>query len=329
MKSAFGLTLGLCAVLFAPTAWAAPAQVRAPAGTAVQVELVDPVSTKAQKAGDSFALRLAAPLIVNGKVLLAAGTPGVGVVIESSKPGMGGKAAKLVLSASSLTRGRVHVPLDGLQLSGAGRGNAGAANAIGISGIVLGPIGFVGMAVQGGHVVFPAGTRAQARLASSVMLASLGPASRSDRALALSAQPAVLAESAVRIGPPPRGQGQVIFFRPRSVLGTGQWFNVREDGKALGKLTNGAYFVQITPPGPHTYTATSEPEFKDSLKLKVDPGETYYVEGILTHGVVIGAAGLSPSNQAAFAKASHNLKAAGAEAAAEGASGVQGQATTR
>ena len=88
---------------------------------------------------------------------------------------------------------------------------------------------------------------------------------------------------------PPAGKGQVVFFREKSLVGTGQWFNVREEGKALGKLTNGAYFIQITDPGLHNYTASVEPEFKDKLKLEVDPGETYFVEGTLTKGVVIGA----------------------------------------
>ena len=104
--------------------------------------------------------------------------------------------------------------------------------------------------------------------------------------------------------------GQVVFFRPKSLLGTGQWFNVREDGKALGKLSNGVWFVQDEPPGAHTFTAKTEPEFKDRLTLKVDAGETYFVEGILNHGVVIGTAGLTPSDRAAFNVAAKDLKPA-------------------
>ena len=115
----------------------------------------------------------------------------------------------------------------------------------------------------------------------------------------------------ITIAPPPAGEGQVVFFRKRSIMGTGQWFNVRERGAALGKLTNGAYFVQITDPGPHTYTAVEEPELKDKLKLEVDPGETYFVEGTLTKGVVIGAADLlTPSDRASFDAAAHDLKMA-------------------
>ena len=102
----------------------------------------------------------------------------------------------------------------------------------------------------------------------------------------------------------------MVFFRPKALLGVGKWFNVREDGKALGKLTNGAYFVQATAPGTHTFTATTEPEFKDKLTLKIDAGETYFVEGTLTHGVVIGIADLTPSDRGAFNAAAKDLKPA-------------------
>jgi len=287
---------------------------RVPAGSVVQVELAQDVGTATQKAGDTFALRLAAPLIVDGRVLLRAGTPGVGEVIQASGPGMGGKAAKLVLAADYLTKGGRRLPLQGLQLGAQGKGNENVANVIGISGLVLGPIGFVGMAVRGGNVDFPKGTKAMAKLSDDVVLASLGRANRRDLALAAAASaPADIGDAAIDIPPPPTGQGQVVFFRVHSLLGTGQWFNVRENGQALGKLTNGAYFIEPVSPGLHTYTATTEPEFKDSLKLQIDPGETYFVEGILTKGLVIGAADLTPSDRAAFEKAAASLKVAEAQ----------------
>lgn len=288
---------------------------RVPAGAAVQVELAQPVGTTTQKAGDTFALRLAAPLIVRGQVVLRAGTPGVGEVIQASKPGMGGKAAKLVLAADYLIKGGRRLPLQGLQLGAQGKGNVEAAEVIGISGIVLGPIGFVGMAVQGGNVDFPKGTKAMAKLADGAVLKPLGRATRRDLELAASASPVATDTDAeaIDIPPPPAGQGQIVFFRSHTLLGTGQWFNVRENGQALGKLTNGAYFVQAVPPGLHTFTASTEPEFKDSLKLQIDAGETYFVEGILTKGVVIGAADLTPSNRAAFDKAAKSLKIASAQ----------------
>jgi hypothetical protein len=151
-----------------------------------------------------------------------------------------------------------------------------------------------------------------AKLSDGAVLTPLGRATRRDLDLAASISPAAADKGAeaIDIPPPPAGQGQIVFFRSHTLLGTGQWFNVRENGEALGKLTNGAYFVQTVPPGLHTFTASTEPEFKDSLKLQIDPGETYFVEGILTKGVVIGAADLTPSDRATFQKAAMSLKVA-------------------
>lgn len=284
---------------------------RAVAGTEVQVELAEPVSTRTRRAGDSFALRLAAPLIVNGQVLLRPGTPGVGEVVTVARPGLGGKAAKLVLSARYLIVEGRRAPLEGLQLAKAGRNNAMAARAVGLTGLIFGPLGFVGLAVHGGNVDLPEGLSATARLSSDVYLPSLGRA----QAPAPTAESASAAEeptehAAIEIPPPPRGMGEVVFFRRRSILSLGQWFKVRENGKALCKLTNGAYCVQVADPGAHTYTATFEPELKDHLTLQVDAGDTYFVEGTTSRALLVGAADLSPSDSKTFAIESKHLKPA-------------------
>jgi hypothetical protein len=281
---------------------------RAPAGTTVEVELAEPVSTKVQKTGDTIALRLASPLVVDGRVLLKAGTPGVGYVVESAKPGMGGKAAKLVLAARYLKVGARHVAIQALQLSGTGHSKALEARAVGLTGIAFAPLGFIGLAVKGGDVEFGAGMTATAKLATDVSLPSLGPAPA--QTASAEAAPEAAADELITIPPPPAGKGQVVFFRKKSILSLGQWFKVRESGKALGKLTNGAYFIEIADPGPHDYTATFEPELKDHLKLQVDAGETYFVEGTVTRALVVGAADLSPSDHAAFDNASKDLKPA-------------------
>lgn len=292
-----------------PTRTAAAARCcRVPAGTVVMVELAEPVSTKTHKAGDTFAIRLAEPVVVRGQVVLRAGAMGVGEVVDASKPGLGGKAAKLVLEARSITTpsGRA-LPLKALQLSAAGKGHAGAATALGIGGIMFLPAGIAGIALHGGEVTLPAGVHATAKLVTATTLPSLGRAPKGVGEIA-SAAPL---GGPIALPKPPPGQGQVVFFRKKSMLGTGQWFNVREDGKALGKLSNGAYFVQPERPGLHTFTAKTEPEFRDKLTLKVDAGETYFVEGVLTHGVVIGVADLTPSDQSAFVAAAKALKLAG------------------
>src|SRR5579862_3656059 len=94
------------------------------AGTPVMVTLAEPVSTKIQKTGDLFRLSLAQPVVVRGQVAISAGTPGVGEVVESAKPGVGGRPAKLVLAARYLVVNGRHLPLEGLQLAAAGHNNA-------------------------------------------------------------------------------------------------------------------------------------------------------------------------------------------------------------
>lgn len=284
---------------------------RAPAGTAVQIELAQPVSTQRQKTGDTFALRLAAPLIVGDHILLRQGTPGDGYVVEASKPGLGGKAAKLVLAARDLEVDHRRVPLEGLQLAKAGRSNGVAASAVGLTGIVFAPLGFIGLAVHGGNVDFPAGESATARLASDVVLPSLGPAPPG----AAAKQEAAAGRDeeihgVIEVPPPPPGKGEVVFFRKKSVLALGQWFKVRENGKAICKLTDGAYCIHVTDPGTHTYTAKFEPEFKDQLTLQVAPREAYYVEGTTTKALLLGAADLYPSDRGTFDEASKHLKPA-------------------
>ena len=292
---------------------------RLAAGTPVRVELVDKLSSAVQKPGDAFALRLASPVVVNGMVVLPAGARGEGEVIESKGPGIGGKPAKMVLAAKYLIAGRRRVALNALHLAEPGRDQSKTSQLVGLSGMAFAPLKFVGIVVPGGEVEFHPGTVAAAKVATTVTLPPLRRATRRDIAAAASA--AVTAapgvEGSIAIGHPPPGYGQVVFFRPKSTLGVGQWFNVREDGKALGKLTNGVWFVQAEPPGSHTFTAKTEPEFKDKLTLKVDAGETYFVEGGLTGGLVLGAAALSPSTRERFDKAAKELKPARAGVANE------------
>jgi hypothetical protein len=280
-------------------------------GTAVAVQLTEAVDTETAKAGDRIAIRLAAPVIVDGQVVLPAGTPGEGHVVQASGAGLGGKGAKLVVSADYLTVGGGTVPLGGLQLTGTGKDHSVAADLASLGGWISMPLGFVGFAVTGGEIEIPAGTNAAAKVARTVDLRPLGQAARQDydTVQAVFGAPQE-SKGWIDVPPPPRGMAQVVFFRARSAGGFGQWFNVRENGQALGKLTNGAYFVVLLPPGQHSFSASSEPEFKDHLTLKVDAGETYYVEGLMTHGVVIGVADLTPSDKARFDAVSGALQAA-------------------
>jgi hypothetical protein len=120
------------------------------------------------------------------------------------------------------------------------------------------------------------------------------------------------------IPPPPPGKGQVVFFRGSSMVGGAVWFTVKEGGRKLGDLSLGAWFALPEEPGPHAFTAATEN--KDTLRLEVEAGETYYVRGSVRMGVLVGEATISPSDENAFEKSFKRLHPAKTWPAPEAAS---------
>lgn len=101
-----------------------------------------------------------------------------------------------------------------------------------------------------------------------------------------------------KVGAPPAGKGQIVFFRPSKFAGAAVGFKVREGQTELGKLRSGKYFVAVVEPGQHQYTVHSEAE--DVLTMEVEAGETYYVQGTINMGFLVGRPNLSPSDAATF-----------------------------
>jgi hypothetical protein len=142
------------------------------AGTLVEIEIAEPVSSKTHKAGDTFAIRLAEPVTFDGRVIVPAGTPGRGQVIDSGKPGIGGKPAKLVLAARYLEVDGKQLPLRAFKFGGAGvdRSNTAAAlSAVPYAGVF-------GILVTGGQIEIAPGARGIAKLAQDVPVSDAAPA---------------------------------------------------------------------------------------------------------------------------------------------------------
>lgn len=118
--------------------------------------------------------------------------------------------------------------------------------------------------------------------------------------------PSAAASADGKIGAPPAGKGQIVFFRPSKFAGAAIGFKVREGETELGKLRSGNYFVAAVEPGTHQYIVHSEA--KDILTMEVEAGETYYVQGTITMGFMAGRPNLSPSDQATFDGMSAKLK---------------------
>jgi hypothetical protein len=100
--------------------------------------------------------------------------------------------------------------------------------------------------------------------------------------------------------------GTIVFFREKRFAGAAVGYKVREGDVELGRLRNGSYFIIQATPGQHQYTVHSEA--KDVLTLEVDAGETYYVVGGITVGVLAGRPNLSPSDAATFEALKGELK---------------------
>ena len=94
------------------------------------------------------------------------------------------------------------------------------------------------------------------------------------------------------------GNGTVVFFRESKFVGGGMSYKVRENGVEICKLKNGSFCSVQVPVGKHTYDVHSEA--KDVLTMEVESGETYYVIGTLSVGVLAGHPNLSPSTKDVF-----------------------------
>lgn len=127
---------------------------------------------------------------------------------------------------------------------------------------------------------------------------------------AISAVPAAMAApggSAPEVLPaPPAGQGQIVFWRPSTIVGAALGCGVNLGTERISALGRGKYFLLNLAPGSYEFNAKSEA--KDTLNLEVEPGEVYYVKCTIRMGIMMGRPNLAPSNLAEFAAKKTDLK---------------------
>jgi hypothetical protein len=143
-------------------------------------------------------------------------------------------------------------------------------------------------------------------LKSKAMAVALAAVSISATIMAPTLAVAAKEKAPVTIGAPSAGKGQVVFYRTGGFVGAAIGCNVREDGKLIGSLGGGKYFVQEFEPGKHIFTTKSEAT--DTLNMEIESGETYYVRCTIGMGVVAGRPNLSPVQKAEFDEKSAKLK---------------------
>lgn len=128
------------------------------AGAAVEIEILEDISSGTRSRGDVFPIRLASPLVVDGIERLPAHVPGIGQVVHAARSRAGGGPGELQVTVRALHWGERCIPLRGFVLGGSGR------NAIALSAGVSSAVGVVGLLIRGKELVIPAGTRGSDRL---------------------------------------------------------------------------------------------------------------------------------------------------------------------
>jgi len=142
---------------------AAPATL--PVGSPLILEITQALDSRISKRGDKFTLRLAAPIALNGQVIVPAGATGVGQIVDAAPSGAMGRPAKLLLASRYLEFKGAQIPIKGLQLGVTG---ADKTNTIMAASVVLGVLGLPAMFLHGGEIIIPAGTLGQAKLAAGI-----------------------------------------------------------------------------------------------------------------------------------------------------------------
>jgi hypothetical protein len=147
---------------------------KVPALTGVELEFVDAASSRSSKAGDLVALKLAEPLVIDGRTVAAAGSKVIAEVVQASKAGLMGKAGELTFAIRYVQAGDVRIPL---KRFGYGRSQgsdpSGTLNAIGVATAAAMPIASVALIfVSGGNVDIKAGALAHAVVAADTFVPS-------------------------------------------------------------------------------------------------------------------------------------------------------------
>lgn len=134
-----------------------------PAETIVLIEIVEPVGSRHSRTGQQFAIRLAEPILVEGRVVVPAGVTGVGEVVHAAHAGT--KAGELIVAARYLQFGETRIPLHRTRYARSGRD---------ISGITTGP-NYVGMWTSGSNIELRAGSKLPVYVAAPVAIPMPAP----------------------------------------------------------------------------------------------------------------------------------------------------------
>jgi hypothetical protein len=142
-----------------------------PALTPVRLVIRTHLGSKISTSGQTFAIQLAQPILVEGKELVPAGTAGMGEVVHAKKSGGSGASGELVLAARYLELGDRRLRLRSLNFAVAGQDSIKGVNTLMIASAATIPaISLIGFFVQGKPIDIPEGMEAMAKTAEPFVL---------------------------------------------------------------------------------------------------------------------------------------------------------------
>lgn len=156
-----------------------------PEGTEVPMETTAEISSKTARVGDRFNLEVTDNVLLNGTVIIPAGSSGVGEVARVIKKGMWGKSGKLETRLLYVKVGTQQIRLNGAV---GDRGKGGTAGAV--ASVVLLPL--AGFFVTGTSAVIPSRTVAVGRLATDLPIVIANTPTAPAATVPPPAQPAVI-----------------------------------------------------------------------------------------------------------------------------------------
>lgn len=141
--------------------------------TPIEIVVDADLGSKISTTGQMFPIHLASALVVDGRELVPAGTPGKGEIVHAKKAGGSGAPGELVVAARYLQIGNRRLKLRSMRIGLVGKDavNGVVAFNAAMAATAL-PIGVIGFAVTGRNVVYSTGTVATAKTAETFVLTS-------------------------------------------------------------------------------------------------------------------------------------------------------------
>ncbi|MFT4028045.1 MAG: hypothetical protein QM676_14800 [Novosphingobium sp.] len=150
---------------------AGDADQKIPAHTSIELSIEQDVGSKLSKSGQTFPIRLAKPIVIDGKEMVAVGAGGQGEVVHAKKGGGSGAPGELILAARYLEVGNRRLPLRSLRLSGIGKDNIAAVDGLAVASAASPvPVALIGFMITGGEKTVAKGSLATAKTAAEFSL---------------------------------------------------------------------------------------------------------------------------------------------------------------